>query len=245
MEKKFNKFKIFQAGCGGTGGHLIPILSKFINNIKDKKGIDIAYSIYDADIVEEKNLIRQNFFKDDVGEYKAEVLGERYSVDDYNTIFLTTDTIDFDAIEPSDGVNIIIGCTDSVKFRLDVIKFLKSKSPEEMLWVYVDGGNLDKGGQVLVNHNLSTDQIYSNDMQDFEKLFNERLAMRNEETKRESCSDLGDQTIGMNFTSALYIYNIVTEFLGTSQINCNFISFRRYNASFNVDKIKALINLSY
>lgn len=60
-------------GCGGVGSHLAYFLSKYKNEYKD----DIREIVLvDFDIVEEKNLNRQMFFKDSVGEYKCEYLAK-------------------------------------------------------------------------------------------------------------------------------------------------------------------------
>lgn len=244
-EMVFNRFKIFQAGAGGTGGYLALILSKFIKDLESKRGFDITYTIYDNDVVEPKNVKRQNFIDDDVDKIKAEVIGNRYSIP-FESNFLTPSSIEFEYLYNNTGVNIILGCTDSIQFRIDMIKYLKTKMPDDMLWVYIDGGNLDKSGQTLVASNLPSSNVYSEGAEDLEKLFSdfsetpEAKAM-----ETESCADLGDQTIGMNFTSALYLYNILTEFLGTSKITCNTIVFRRYSVIANYDVNETIENGSY
>ena len=62
-------------GAGGTGGYIIPHLYRIAYATKRKYRIVIA----DGDIVEKKNLIRQNFSNYDVGSNKAEAMAERYS----------------------------------------------------------------------------------------------------------------------------------------------------------------------
>lgn len=71
---KFKKIKIIQIGCGGNGGYLCQKVSRTINVSKKT----IHYLLVDEDTVEEKNLLRQPFIIDDVGENKAAVLSERY-----------------------------------------------------------------------------------------------------------------------------------------------------------------------
>ena len=63
--------KIIVLGAGGTGGYLIPHLYR-IAFADDKRNYRII--ICDGDIVEPKNLIRQNFVKQDIGRNKAAVL---------------------------------------------------------------------------------------------------------------------------------------------------------------------------
>jgi hypothetical protein len=70
-----NKIVIF--GCGGTGSRLVPLVAQFLKTCSWVISPEII--LIDPDIVEEKNLFRQNFIKPDIGKYKAEVLANRYS----------------------------------------------------------------------------------------------------------------------------------------------------------------------
>ena len=62
-------------GAGGTGGYILPNLYRIAYATKRKYRVVIA----DGDIVEKKNLIRQNFSEIDIGVNKAEAMAERYS----------------------------------------------------------------------------------------------------------------------------------------------------------------------
>lgn len=66
--------KIVVLGAGGTGGYIIPHLYRIA--FADNRNYRII--ICDGDIVEPKNLIRQNFIEQDVGRIKSQVLAERY-----------------------------------------------------------------------------------------------------------------------------------------------------------------------
>lgn len=67
--------KIVQLGAGGTGGHIAPHMYRLLYSL-DRP---VRYIICDGDVVEDKNLVRQNFTPADLGENKAKVLAERYS----------------------------------------------------------------------------------------------------------------------------------------------------------------------
>ena len=67
--------KIVMLGAGGTGGHIAPHLYRLLYALERP----VRFIICDGDIVEEKNLVRQNFTPADLGENKARVLAERYS----------------------------------------------------------------------------------------------------------------------------------------------------------------------
>ena len=58
-------------GTGGIGAYLIPLLNK--------TGL-YNMTIYDPDVVEEKNLTYQNFEESHVGELKVNAMDERYTI---------------------------------------------------------------------------------------------------------------------------------------------------------------------
>ena len=71
-------------GCGGTGSRVVPLLAQFIRSITrefNPRGWLESPTIYlcDDDVIESKNLLRQNFIEADVGKYKSVVLAQRYS----------------------------------------------------------------------------------------------------------------------------------------------------------------------
>ena len=67
--------KIVMLGAGGTGGYIAPYLYRLLHML-DRPA---RFVICDGDIVELKNLDRQNFVPADLGENKARILAERYS----------------------------------------------------------------------------------------------------------------------------------------------------------------------
>ena len=79
--------KIVLLGAGGTGGYLIPHLYRIAHSIN--KSIRII--MCDGDVVKEKNLIRQNFVRQDIGHNKAKVLAERMQahLESQRNMFLT------------------------------------------------------------------------------------------------------------------------------------------------------------
>ena len=67
--------KIVMLGAGGTGGHIAPHLYRLLYSLRRP----VRFILCDGNVVEEKNLVRQNFTPADLGENKAKVLAERYS----------------------------------------------------------------------------------------------------------------------------------------------------------------------
>lgn len=72
---KSRPVKIVLVGTGGTGGYIVPQLYRLLYAL-DRP---IWVILCDGDLVEEKNLGRQNFIEADLGKNKAMVLAERYS----------------------------------------------------------------------------------------------------------------------------------------------------------------------
>ena len=74
--------KIVMLGAGGTGGHIAPHLYRLLYALERP----VRFIICDGDIVEEKNLVRQNFTPADLGENKAKVLSWSISTTPTSTI---------------------------------------------------------------------------------------------------------------------------------------------------------------
>ena len=70
MEEKKIKYQVFVIGCGGTGTYLLKELSRYLASGVHKEDIEDLY-IFDGDIVEDKNLARQAFAEEDIGQNKA------------------------------------------------------------------------------------------------------------------------------------------------------------------------------
>ena len=66
--------RIVMIGAGGTGGHIVPHLYRLLHTLDRPVEVILA----DGDMVEKKNLVRQNFIASDLGKNKAQALAERY-----------------------------------------------------------------------------------------------------------------------------------------------------------------------
>lgn len=119
--------KILLLGAGGTGGYVAPHLYRLMHTLNRTVRINIV----DGDLVEAKNLVRQNFCAADLGENKAKVLATRYSEAFgmetlYHPTFLEKDEELYRMIQPGDiwldgkrvpELSILIGCVDNNKSR--------------------------------------------------------------------------------------------------------------------------------
>lgn len=95
--------RIIIIGVGGTGSFLVELLSCLgARNVM----------LIDGDIVEKRNLLRQNFSEEHIGKSKAKVLAERYDYEHYDTWY--------DGSEKQPGV--LISCVDNNEARRAIRK---------------------------------------------------------------------------------------------------------------------------
>lgn len=158
---------IFVVGCGGTGSRLVPALVQFIRSITKEHtptgwlgSTNIV--LVDGDVVEQKNLLRQNFIGSDVGKNKAAVLANRYSkaygmnVVAYPKFIekgmgptaFRSDLINVSGLSIESHTNdMVIMCVDSAEARRIVLAAVGPVSSSRRT-VFIDAGNEDAFGQV-------------------------------------------------------------------------------------------------
>jgi len=159
MKFELNKpVKIIMLGAGGTGGYIAPHLYRLLHTLERYTKVIVC----DGDIVEEKNLVRQNFISADLGMNKAQVLAERYASafglevsyvpefieDEGRLVQLVTP----DVYQPSpylyrnaEGLSILLGCVDNNRSRQLCHKVFKAANN----LIYIDSGNGEYSGQVV------------------------------------------------------------------------------------------------
>jgi hypothetical protein len=140
--------KIVLLGAGGTGGYIAPHLYRMAFT----KGGMARIILVDGDIVEEKNLIRQNFAECDIGENKARVLAERYSrtfglKTEYVSGFIESAERLAELLSPETSTEqvILIGAVDNNSSRRMCHDAFYS-SPD---LIYIDSGNGEFTGQIV------------------------------------------------------------------------------------------------
>lgn len=172
---------VFVIGGGGTGSRLIPLLSQFMRSIT--RGVSPTgwlekprIWLIDDDVVEQKNILRQNFIDRDVGQFKAAVLANRYSkaynveiipitqritsdtagefrktVDD--NLFIANGNSNHATFNSIIGTSVVIICVDSVQARRDILNTFIHKQRGDntpLKTFFVDAGNEDNFGQVNI-----------------------------------------------------------------------------------------------
>ena len=236
--------KIVMLGAGGTGGHIAPHLYRLLYAL-DRP---VRFIICDGDVVEQKNLVRQNFIPADLGENKAKVLAERYSsvfgleteyipsfIESENELksLLTPVVWHVDYRHTVCEQIILIGAVDNNKSR-QLCHRVFQQMPE---LIYIDSGNGEYTGQAVCGIRRSDrtyyppiGTVYPDVLEDTDKFPTEL-----------SCAEASvsaPQSIAANITAATVvvdmIYNILA--LGDSSVRKVTFSTRTVNVRPEVQK---------
>jgi len=144
------RFAVTLAGCGGTGGFVAEGLCRMLPQ-------RAVLLLIDPDRVEERNLLRQNFYIADLGKYKSEALAHRLAAKFNRPVAYSTLPVSM----VKGTHNIIIGCVDNGLARGSIAEIVSGRSYQTYTrfsgW-WVDAGNGENYGQVLVG-NASTDRL--------------------------------------------------------------------------------------
>jgi len=139
-------------GCGGTGGFVAESLCRLLPR-------DVDLILIDHDRVEERNLTRQSFYKEDLGKLKSEALARRLSTKFERPLGYSTLPMAMIRV-PRPGL--VIGCVDNGLARGDIARAV-SDMPHPKWWV--DSGNGDNYGQILIgNTDVQTEMTPEDDI---------------------------------------------------------------------------------
>lgn len=137
--------EVVLVGCGGTGGYVAEGLCRLL-----RQGQRLI--LVDPDRVEERNLARQNFYREEIGKYKSQALAERfarqfereigYCVHPYSDNLVTEVLTNFGR---KVGHDLIIGCVDNADARRAIAEGI-------MTGWWIDAGNGFNSGQILVGN---------------------------------------------------------------------------------------------
>lgn len=132
-------------GCGGTGGYATESLSRLLPK-------QAHLVLIDHDRIEERNLIRQNFLRSELGQFKSEVLAKRLSQRFNRGISYSTLPVSMVTL-PSPGL--VISCVDNGIARRHiaqkVVASFNNNSYQYPSW-WVDAGNGDTYGQLIIGN---------------------------------------------------------------------------------------------
>ena len=137
-------------GCGGTGGFVAEGLCRILPPMA-------KLLLIDPDRVEERNLLRQNFYITDLGEYKSEALAHRLAAKFNRPVAYSTLPISM----VKGTHNIIVGCVDNGLARGSIAEIASPRgyqAQRSLSGWWVDAGNGENYGQILIG-NASTAQL--------------------------------------------------------------------------------------
>ena len=221
--------KIVMLGAGGTGGHIAPHLYRLLYAL-DRP---VRVIICDGDIVEQKNLVRQNFIPADLGENKAQVLAERYSTvfgmeTEYVPAFIESEEQLKELIKPKVTYSPYYPCTVLDKEQVILIGAVDNNRSRQLCHkafcesdelIYIDSGNSEFTGQVVCGVRSGGRTLYK----PVGKLYPEVLSDNDKFPTELSCAEASvsaPQAMTANITAATavvdMIYNILT--LGESRV---------------------------
>ncbi len=137
-KKRMNNH-VLVVGCGGTGGFVAEGLCRILPP-------DWRIVLQDHDRVEERNLLRQNFYESDLGKFKAQALAERLSTNYNRAIGYKVLPFGLNSAGMYSVPSIYIGCVDNADARRRICQ-------EPMgLAYWIDAGNSHHSGQVLIGN---------------------------------------------------------------------------------------------
>ena len=249
--------KIIVVGCGGTGGRIIPLLAQHVANhnydvktnlrVRPYLGHYMELLLIDMDIVEPKNLRRQNFYAFDVAKNKASIMAERYSA--LYGISIESAEGKFEECIDKIGAQrrggecnyIIFDCTDNVSARRSIENLFPSTNT-----LLISCGNEEEFGQVLVStcgqgNNQRTANLLSVlgvvDQAVIEEKAGKTYEISNlptllelyknfRDTEKPSCTDMtliNDQSMPINSLVAQCAYNVFYEITGGKHLTYNMV----------------------
>ena len=181
--KKFTSANVVDlVGVGGTGSWLYQILDTF--QFGDRKPIFI---LHDFDIVEAKNLIRQNFYEEDIGRFKGSATISKSG---------TSGNFSFDKKYCKENVSvaadIVIGLVDTIDSRHDILQVIATGNHPVLL---IDTGNEDTYGQVMLIYYDGEDFIIP-------EAYKGLISKIDSEVRQGSCTDYIEQTASINKSNA-------------------------------------------
>ena len=222
--------KIVMLGAGGTGGHIAPHIYRLLYSLNRPA----RFIICDGDIVEKKNLVRQNFVPADLGENKARVLAERYSsAFGMETEYLPSFVESPDELErllnpqiinragsPEPEMVILIGAVDNNRSRR-MCHEVFCKAGE---LIYIDSGNGEHTGQVVCGIRRGGRTLY----RPAASVYPEMLKDTDKFPTELSCAEASlsaPQSMAANITAATIVVDILFSILAIGSCTVRLATF--------------------
>ena len=138
-------FTVTIVGCGGTGGFVAEGLCRLLPK-------EATLALVDHDRVEERNLRRQNFTREDLGKFKSEALAQRLARKYGRPVAYSTLPVKMVELRVP---GLVIGCVDNGLARRDIAEKsqyrLFNRFYGHVSW-WVDAGNGEDYGQIVIGN---------------------------------------------------------------------------------------------
>jgi len=227
----YDRVGILIVGVGGTGGYVIRDLVRYIYSLKEKGDPrNFQITLMDDDIVEQKNILRQNFIAADLGKYKAEVLANRYS--SHFGLEIDADLNKFTYDSSVRDYNIIVGCIDNNEARRSIYKRINDTFSTSYFWI--DSGNEKRSGQVVLGEYYNSNSFFGS--KNFKwlnpsvvHLYPEILNSDQDSVETEvSCAERAvedAQNIFVNMTAANHVLNFLRQVISDERLTVGAVEF--------------------
>ena len=214
--------KIVMLGAGGTGAYVAPHIYRLLYDL-DRSN---RFIICDGDLVEMKNLRRQNFAPADLGLNKAQVLAERYASiwgmeASYVSSYIEDEGSLTRLVSPEyrgtnpDGTGLmtreqvlLLGCVDNNRTRQLCHEVFRKAAD----LIYIDSGNDRNSGQIVCGVRRKGHTFFRS----VGGAHPEMLRDKDRFPSQISCAEAAQedpQTIAANITAATVIANMVYNIL--------------------------------
>lgn len=146
-------------GVGGTGSLVIPRLARLDYVLREMGMAGLHVIAYDGDIIEQNNVGRQNFNKNDIGDYKASNIIQKINM----AYGLEWQAVNKYVTGDIPNLNIIISCVDNVDIRNKInnvknIHKVNIRQDYKESFYWLDCGNGKDFGQVVLATMKDIDQ---------------------------------------------------------------------------------------
>lgn len=227
--------KLVMLGTGGTGGHAAPHLYRLLHALNRPA----RFILCDGDLVEAKNLIRQNFAPADLGQNKARVLAERYASvfgmkAEYVPSFVETREELMRLIRPGiweikEGpylyklkreMVLLLGCVDNNKSRQLCHRVFEQKRN----LIYIDAGNGEHTGQVVCGVRQNGRTLYKPVC----SLYPDLLEDEDKFPSELSCAERAvsaPQSVTANLTAATAVVSFLYDLLIAGDLKTRYVTF--------------------
>ena len=146
----FDPFKLIRVaviGVGGTGSHLVTLLTEVHKCVTALGGKGLHVVAFDGDEVSETNVLRQNYARSDIGRNKATTLMTRVNMAcslNWQGMPRMAVVEDLNNRQPSERFDVVFTCVDSRQAR-------RALGKEMTATYWVDTGNAVTTGQIMLS----------------------------------------------------------------------------------------------